>query len=155
MTISVEDIPIDVIISAAGRPDVISAMKKFYADLDIHIAAQKTTCGCCGKCCDFGKFDHRLYVTTLEAAYYLAGGSSPQILESDVCPHLSGGKCLARECRTVACRIFYCDPESGQWQGSLTEEFHTRLRILHDQVRVDYFYADWLVVLKALSLTRG
>ena len=105
----------------------------------------------CGKCCHFGQFGHRLYVTTLEAAYFLTGGGPPQRIKSDVCPHLIDGKCLARDRRTLACRVFYCYPKAQEWQGPSTEEFHTRLRLLHNKFNVHYSYADWIIVLKALS----
>jgi hypothetical protein len=148
----VEDIPVDAIIQAARRSDIISSMKKFYAELDRCIAEQQATCKQCGKCCDFGTFGHRSYVTALEAAYYLFSGRTVPTVESDVCPHLVDNKCQARDRRTIACRIFYCAPESQEWQWPLTEEFHARLRVLHDDFNVPYFYADLMILLKALVL---
>lgn len=66
------DIPVDAIRAAAQRADVIAAMRAFYAGFDARIAAEPATCWNRGACCHFGRYGHRLYVTTLEAAYYLA-----------------------------------------------------------------------------------
>ncbi len=69
---------------------------------------------------------------------------------ADVCPHAFAGLCHARSHRPLGCRIFYCDPGAQHWQGPLTEERLTRLRAMHEQLDVPYFYADWIAVLRAL-----
>src|SRR5690349_21465625 len=57
---------------AARQPKVIEAMEALYRELDNEIAAQAPTCWNKGECCRFGEYGHRLFVTTLEMAYYLA-----------------------------------------------------------------------------------
>ncbi len=162
-------IAVDAIRSAALRSDVITAVELLYRDLDAGIAAHAPTCWNKGECCRFGEYGHRLYVTTLEAAYYLAVQpseqppaaaesaaslpvlGSPPPTSSDVCPHAQGGRCHARAARPMGCRIFYCDPATQHWQGPMTEAYLARLRELHQALGVPYFYADWMKVLEALE----
>lgn len=147
------EIPVAEIRRAAGRPEVVAAMDAFYADADRRIAAQAPVCWNKGECCRFGEFGHRLYVTALEAAYYLAKGEGGETLgvTEDVCPQARDGKCGARARRPLGCRVFYCDPAARHWQGPLTEEMLARLRRMHEELDVPYFYADWLGVLRALD----
>lgn len=138
-------------------------MRELYADLDRRVAEHAPTCWNKGECCRFGRYGHRLYVTSLEVAYYLAMGpgrepsdsglgspAAAALLAEATCPHAFGGSCHARDRRPVGCRVFYCDPASQDWQGPVTEEFLGRLRAMHEGLSVPYVYADWLVVLAAL-----
>jgi uncharacterized cysteine cluster protein YcgN (CxxCxxCC family) len=44
-----------------------------WLDLQIHNNSELAgVCDACGKCCDFSKFDHRLFVTTPELMYLAA-----------------------------------------------------------------------------------
>lgn len=145
------DICVALLREAAQRAELIERMRSFYEETDRLIAEYSATCWNRGQCCAFSQYGHRLYVTALETAYYLSAGEPlPQITE-DACPHASGGKCHVRDRRPLGCRIYYCDPKAHDWQGPLTEERLGRLRTLHMQLDVPYFYADWIVVLKALS----
>jgi len=161
------DLPLDDVIAAASRADVFEAMRELYAEADRTIAEKNATCWNKGECCRFGQYGHRLYVTALEVAYYLAMGDSPSptvtvlpgrsslpVLNDhsvDACPHAFEGKCHARERRPLGCRVFYCDPNAQHWQGPLTEEYLGRLRSLHERLSVPYFYADWMTILGALN----
>ena len=139
---------------AARRADVVAAMRSFYAETDRLIAAHDPVCRNRGLCCRFGEFGHRLYVTTLEVAYYLAEGMAagqlPPSIADDICPHAYDGACHARDRRFLGCRVFFCDPASRAWQGPLIEQRLACLRRLHDELHVSYFYADWIAVLAAL-----
>ncbi len=145
--------------SAANRPDVVEAMRKFYQALDRRVEQHQPTCWNRAQCCQFGSYGHRLYVTTLEVAYYLATGTTtqpaiPPIVE-DTCPHAIEGKCHARERRPMGCRIFYCDPNAQTWQGPLTEAQLKELRDLHETLNVPYVYADWMNILNSLANNSG
>lgn len=161
------DISIESLRQAAGRPEVLEAMRDFYAEVDRRIAAEKPTCWNRGACCRFGEYGHRLYVTALEVAYYLAlrtdpslalgasSGNPSLVLEAqltvDACPYAHDGRCHARDRRPLGCRIFYCDPNAQHWQGSFTEECLEELKRLHRELGVVYFYADWMAVLRRLA----
>lgn len=130
-------------------------MRVFYAEAERRIASQAATCWNRGLCCRFGQFGHRLYVTALEVCYYLATGDRPPPVLEDACPHAFAGKCHARDRRPLGCRVYYCDAKAQDWQGPLTEECLARLRDLHRELEVPYFYADWLDVLRALDASDG
>ena len=144
-------IPVEAIRAAAARPEVIRAVADVHADLDRRIAALNPLCRNSGRCCRFGTYGHRLFVTTLEAAYFLAHHPQGLAPSEDACPWAIGGACTARDARPSGCRIFFCDPQAQAWQGQLTEEVLGRLRQLHQDLRVTYFYADWLCILTALA----
>jgi len=144
------NIPITDMKHAALRSDVVDSMRALYEQADQLIAAQPATCWNKGECCRFGQFGHRLYVTTLEAAYYLSQGDSPPPITEDACPHAHEGKCHARDRRPLGCRIFYCDPAATHWQGPLTEQLLDRLRQMHAELEVPYVYADWMSVVQAI-----
>ena len=155
MNTRIQDTPINVLFEAARRPEVVEAMRAFYEQLDHRITEKGATCWNKGECCQFGRFGHRLYVTALEVCYYLAKGGTPPTVTDDACPHAQEGRCHARDRRPLGCRIFYCDPRAQQWQGPLTEDQLAQLRVLHHELDVPYFYADWLVVLRALESSGG
>lgn len=155
MCIDRQEIPIAALVEASRRPEVIEAMKAFYAETDRLIAKQTATCWNKGNCCRFGEFHHRLYVTGLEVCYYLAIGDPPPPVTADVCPHAYAGRCHARDRRPLGCRVFYCDPLAQGWQGPLTEERLARLRTLHKELHVPYVYAEWLTMLRAFGEYRS
>lgn len=66
---------------AAGSPPVDAELRSLYADLDDQIARRGPTCWTSGRCCNFDRFGHRLYVTALEIAWFLPQAGPPP--ESD------------------------------------------------------------------------
>ena len=71
------DLPISDVLAASRRSEVIAAMEAFYAEADRLIAARGPTCWNRGLCCRFGEYGHRLYVTAMEVAYYVARPPRP------------------------------------------------------------------------------
>ena len=145
------DIPVAALHEAAHRSAVVEAMGSFYAEADGLIARQPGTCASRGACCRFGEYGHRLHVTALEVCYYLAGGEASPSISADACPHVCEGKCRAHARRPLGCRIFYCDPCAESWQGPLTEQLLARLRAMHEELNVPYFYADWMAILRSIE----
>src|SRR4029078_2332056 len=132
-------IPVDLLALTANRADIIDEVAALYRELDAEIAAHSPACWNKGECCRFGEYGHRLFVTTLEVAYYLARPSSDPLtrvssdrslpvlgsdallsLAKDICPHAHDGRWHARDRRPMGCRIFYCDAAAQDWQGPLT-----------------------------------
>lgn len=151
----------DAIRHAARRQDVLAAMTAFYADLEAAVAEHQPRCILRGACCRFDEYGHNLFVTTLEAAWFIAhmtpspaapAGAQSTAVMPDGCPYQVNGRCTVREARPMGCRIFFCDPQSRHWQGPLTEESLARLRALHDRFAVSYIYAEWRNVLRSLGL---
>jgi Fe-S-cluster containining protein len=143
---------IDAIRMAARRDDVLRAMATFYAHLDAAVAQHQPVCVLRGACCRFDEYGHNLFVTTLEAAYFVAHAGQPHAAVVDGCPYQIEGRCRARDARPMGCRIFFCDPQTRHWQGPLTEEALRCLRLLHEKLVVSYVYAEWRNVLTSLEL---
>ncbi len=157
------EIPVGRLRDASRRDDVIAAMRSFYAAVDERLARLPGRCDNRGECCRFGAYGHRLYVTFLETAWFLAcledadRATGADRVEAcgpaeDVCPFARGGVCTTRAGRPLGCRIFLCDPAARDWQGPVTEELLAELRELHRRLDVPYFYADWMTVLAAVGL---
>lgn len=147
------DLPLQRILEASRDARMIDAVRALYEDLDARIAAEHPTCWNRGDCCQFDAYDHRLYVTPLEVAYYLAMGPPASVGEPGCCPHAKAGECTARDRRFVGCRIFFCDPSAQDWQGPMTETFLKRLKALHERFDVPYCYVDWMHVNDTLQTT--
>jgi len=144
------DLPIERLVEASKNAELMRRMAQFYDDLSEDIAHRPGVCRQRGICCQFDARDgHCLYVTALEVCFYLSQ-QAPAPANSNLCPHLIDGLCTVREVRPLGCRVYYCDPAAQDWQGPITETYLARLRTLHDEFSVPYFYADWLVVLEAL-----
>ncbi len=139
------DLPLADIVRCANNAEFVAAVEELFAELDAEIAARNPVCTNRGACCSFGEFGHRLFVTPVELAYFLARVDGPiRPPESrDHCPYQSGGKCTVRTPRPAGCRIFYCDPNSQSWQGPATEQVLARIKDLHVRFDLPYAYADW------------
>lgn len=159
----------DAVRTAAARPDVSRAVADLYADLARRIDARRPVCRASGRCCRFEEFGHRLYVTTLELAAFVAQldpAPSPApitpsphlpILPSNPggCPFQVDGLCSVHAIRPFGCRVFFCDETSTDWQHDQYEHFHARLRQLHDRVGIPYYYVEWRQALASLGLSNG
>jgi hypothetical protein len=146
--------PVDIarVVAECENPDRLSdSIKVLYAELDEVIAGHKPTCWNHGDCCKFGSYGHRLYVTSVELAYFRQGHAADwrSAADSDVCPYQVDGRCTAREHRPMGCRVFFCDPDAQHWQGQVYEEFLARLKRLGEQSGVEYRYLEWLSALQA------
>ncbi len=166
--------------AAAARADVQNAVAAVYADLDARIAIRRPICVSSGRCCHFDEFGHRLYLTTLELARFVFDlantPASRRIDEETVLPDRSkvghslslllkaeeksgggcafqvGNLCSVHRIRPLGCRIYFCDASSTQFQHDLYAEMHGRLRLLHDELKVPYFYIEWRNALKLMAL---
>ncbi len=141
------------ILDAADNDPLASAMRAFYESLDAAITERRPTCWNKGACCKFGEFGHRLYVTSVEAAYF-AGGLRHEWrppTSEDRCPYQIDGLCTAREHRPMGCRVFFCDPASSHWQSEEYERCLARLKAICSEHGVEYRYVEWLSALRALS----
>lgn len=142
---------------AANKKNIkaLAAVEQVYRDIDEQLAATNPWCKNCGRCCDFVRYDHRLYATTLEILYLLKGLATLGETELDenegTCPYQQQNKgCIIRPYRTAGCRIFFCQSLDPDYQHKLTEQALARLRELHQQFGAAYYYADLLEWLKLL-----
>lgn len=137
-------------------PDAeMTAMAEFYraADREIgaYVAALGIECTGCGTCCQFDVADHVLYASGLERRYLLltapppaACGDLDLIAKGLRCPYQDGNRCLARNGRTLGCRLHYCDALWGGGGEELAERWHRRLKALHDELGIEWRYAPLL-----------
>ncbi|HZN63683.1 MAG TPA: hypothetical protein VFB66_00155 [Tepidisphaeraceae bacterium] len=149
--------------AAAERPVVLAAVGRVYSDLQDRIEERRPVCVASGRCCKFEAFGHRLYVTTLELAAFVHGlGHQPQPRRNPLslplawdgtgCPFQSQRLCTVHPIRPFGCRVFFCDSSAGQWQNDVYEQFHTRLKRLHEELEVPYVYVEWRDALRRLGL---
>jgi Fe-S-cluster containining protein len=147
---------------AAADTRIDRALRTLYADIDAAIAKRGPTCWQSGKCCDFGSYGHRLYVTALEVAWFRqqavrsgeprdAGEASSltltQFADGPRCPYQHDRTCTTHAIRPLGCRVFFCQAGTQTWQQELYEAYLSKLRALHDRQGIAYRYADWLALL--------
>ena len=152
-SINVEKAALDWLLANRDDVRILAQMHELYLNLDNTIAAAAAQCDNCGKCCDFGSFGHRLYVTTLEILYFL-NGRNPNKLQSipkGRCPYQLPTGCDMRNHRPAGCRIFYCNSLDADYQNELTEQVLNRLRQMHQSLGAVYYYADLMQWLKLIE----
>jgi Fe-S-cluster containining protein len=140
--------------AAVHRADVREAVDGVYAELQRAIDKRRPLCVVSGRCCRFEEYGHRLYVTTLELARFMMDlGARPRAdWNGRGCPFQASTLCGVHAIRPFGCRIFFCDASSTAWQQELYEQLHARLRHLHDELGVAYYYLEWRQGLIAAGL---
>jgi Fe-S-cluster containining protein len=135
----------------------VKAVGAIYDAVQREIDARRPLCVMSGRCCRFEEYGHRLYVTTLELASFLAAAAPGGLLmridhrDRQGCPFQLNGLCSVHAFRPFGCRIFFCDPTATQWQQDLYERYHAELKRLHETLGVRYFYVEWREGLAALA----
>jgi len=145
---------------AAGRAEVSEAVGRIYRELQAEIDRRRPVCVVSGRCCRFEEYGHRLYVTTLELAAFMAGlkelsknGELGELsTDPGSCPFQIKKLCGVHAIRPFGCRVFFCDASATDWQHEQYEKFHARLRALHEELGVPYFYMEWRAALEELGL---
>lgn len=142
---------------AAGRAEVRDAVRAVYADVQRAIELRRPVCVVSGRCCRFEEYGHRLFVTTVELAAFVQelpalSGTEGRPWDGSGCPFQSGKLCGVHALRPFGCRMFFCDATSTDWQNEAYEQFHARLKRLHEELDVPYYYVEWRQALRALGL---
>jgi len=157
-------------LNAANTQAVSDALLTLYQRIDQAIAQRSPTCWTSGKCCNFDEYDHLLYVTGLESAWFVtqiniqsktAGDVSsttpasitlPQLGErTPACPYQINKLCTTHTIRPLGCRVFFCQQGTQQWQNELYEDFLAELRTLHEAHTLPYRYMEWRDALSAAN----
>ncbi len=146
-------LPIVEILSLAEDEAFIEAVGEVYGALDARVAGRVPVCINRGDCCRFAAFGHKLFVTPVELAYFVAlrGPAPDGGGERGTCPYHREGRCEARDARPMGCRVFYCDPASQGWQPDETEATLLAIKELHRRFNVPYAYVEWLGALGELD----
>jgi len=148
----------DIVLAAARDDRLAECLAAFYGATDQAIAGYGPVCRNRGLCCHFAEFGHKLYVTTAELAFFLrqaGGGARRPDAAGDDCPYHVAGRCEARLFRPLGCRVFFCDPDTREWQGPEYESRLIELKGIGDRHGVDYLYVEWLSALRELSEALG
>ena len=125
---------------------IVNKVREIYGRLDSQTRDQTNlagACRACGKCCDFGEFDHRLFVTPPELMYLSAemGTEGIMPMPTSRCPYNIDGKCTVYEHRFAGCRIFCCKGDAD-FQSKLSESALEKLKSLCTEFEIPYRYTE-------------
>ncbi|GIW86265.1 MAG: hypothetical protein KatS3mg108_0589 [Isosphaeraceae bacterium] len=137
-------------------PATRTALQALYGDLDDAIARAGPVCQLSGRCCRFQEYDHRLYLSELEAAYLIHTATPPlrPLDAGATCPWQdSKGLCTAREARPLGCRVYYCDPHYHDEGPRLSELYIGQLKQLTHATGRPWNYAPLHAHLAAARAT--
>ncbi|HXE54292.1 MAG TPA: hypothetical protein VN541_14810 [Tepidisphaeraceae bacterium] len=142
------------ILDASRRAEVIGAVDCLYEKVQHEIDARRPVCVVSGRCCRFEEYGHRLYVTTIELASFLAklDRVADPSWNGQGCPFQQNKLCTVHAIRPFGCRMFFCDATSTDWQNKMYEHFHAELKRLHEEHDVPYAYIEWRRALSILGV---
>ena len=143
-------------LDAAAQGALRTELETIYERTADAITARGPVCWASGRCCNFEKAGHRLYVTGLEAAYVLTSGGvlTKAMLEEargrGGCGFAAGNLCGVHGIKPLGCRIYFCDRSAQEWQQELHEQMLGELRGLHERWDIAYRYGEWGAMLELL-----
>ncbi len=147
------------------REEVFRRLRAVYAELDRRIAAvlaRNAGAGClrCGTCCTFLPKCDVLYATALEREFLASVPPPPGECPEGACPYLRGGRCTARERRTVGCRAHFCTSvlpaqEAREECREVGEEALAGIRGIVEEHGIEWDYAPVVERLAARGIGRG
>ena len=136
-----------------SKPAFLSGLAEIYEQVEAELADYHCRCMGGGVCCRFDLVEHRLFVSTGELALLTSEPPpAPEACRKMRCPYQLGPKCSARDRRPLGCRIFFCRPDEGNSPQGTYEEYHRRIRSLHQTHWVPYGYAELTSSIMQLSL---
>lgn len=121
--------------------EICGEVKKIYDWLDSQLAETADKCTTCGNCCDFGRFGHKLFITSPELLYFKTNIGDLKPMPAGVCPYMRDNKCTARDFRFAGCRIFFCKADE-EFQSKLSERVLKDFKQICDKYQLPYQYAD-------------
>lgn len=143
---------------AAAASDAVRAdLETVYAHVADEIARRGPACWASGRCCNFDRTGHRLYVTGLEAAYCALGAGEPTLSAIEGaraaggCPFQVRNLCGAHAAKPLGCRVYFCDRGAQSWQRSLSEAALRDIRSIHERHDIPYRYGEWRDMLALLA----
>jgi Fe-S-cluster containining protein len=145
-------------LSAARDAGVAAELEAIYQMIADQIEARGPACWASGRCCNFEKTGHRLYVTGLEAAYTVVRlGRELGVAEVEAargrgdCPFLVKNLCGVHQIKPIGCRVYFCDRSAQEWQRELSERTLEQVRRLHERRGIEYRYGEWRGMLEMLA----
>jgi Fe-S-cluster containining protein len=142
-------------LAAIARDEVARELEAIYACAAREIESRGPACWASGRCCNFERVGHRLYVTGLEAAYAITRSAHPvtrgQIDAARArggCPFQEQNLCGIHTIKPLGCRVYFCDRTAQSWQHDLSERLLADIRALHEANAIEYRYAEWRAMLE-------
>lgn len=144
-------------LTAVRDPQISGELELLYQHIAQEVAHHQPVCNQSGRCCNFDAWDHRLYVTGLEAAYLCSRLEHQLTLDAITraradggCPFQKALLCTVHTIRPIGCRVYFCDQSDEGWQQVLTEHTLAEVRAIHDRHDIPYQYAEWRAMLEML-----
>ena len=152
-------------VEIAADPMVGLTFLELFHEASERVRSERPLCLSGGGCCRFEQHGHRLYVTGLEAAWFLEQAEALRgraFTSDDVtlarergdCPALVEGRCTVHRIRPFGCRSYFCDPRAT-WQNEAYERWHARVKDLHEELEAPYVYAEWRELLARVLEHQG
>lgn len=146
-------------LAAARDPSIVADLEAIYADVSRAITDRGPACWASGRCCNFEKTGHRLYVTGLEAAFTVARLDqitldAPAIHDARSrggCPFQVLNLCGVHAIKPLGCRVYFCDRSAQAWQQELSERALARIKALHETRAIEYRYGEWRAMLELFA----
>lgn len=161
MTLSMSDQERELVrawFDAAQQPAIDRAIRALYEDIRLAIDERQPRCVASGRCCHFERFDHRLFVTGLEAAWCLArvgrrlsADDVAAARERGDCPFLIDERCSVHLVKPFGCRVYFCDESAQDWMHEIAARAHARMATLHNAHDVAYRYDEWRAMLSRFA----
>jgi Fe-S-cluster containining protein len=149
-------------LAAAADEKIAAELEAVYAYIAAAVESRGPACWASGRCCNFERAGHRLYVTGLEAAYTARragrGVSAAEIEAARAaggCPFQEGNLCGVHAARPLGCRVYFCDRSAEEWQRELTERALAMVRGIHDRHGIEYRYAEWRGLLEVIAAAKA
>ena len=138
-------------LAAARDPNIAAELEAIYAEVAKAITARGPACWASGRCCNFEKTGHRLYVTGLEAAFTVARLDSIPLNAATLadararggCPFQVLNLCGVHAIKPLGCRVYFCDRSAQAWQQELSEQALTQIKALHESRGIAFRYGEW------------
>jgi len=136
--------------------DVRRQITAIHDEVADRINDRGRVCTASGRCCNFERYGHRLYVTGLETAMTLdaipvvraiKAGDIELAQQAGTCPFVVSRLCGVHPVRPVGCRVYFCDPSAKIWVNELAEFAADAVKRVHDDFGIEYRYTEWRALL--------
>lgn len=127
-------------------PKLQTELETIYNELEIELRGHNIKCNGCGICCEFGKFDHVLFASVIEADYIISNNKiSSYNTEENVCPFMKESQCTIRKFRTLGCRVFFCDKEYNKdLSQDIYNKYYSKVKTISLKYNVNWQYRPLL-----------
>ncbi len=146
-------------LAAARDPGIAGELESIYSEVARAITERGPACWASGRCCNFEKTGHRLYVTGLEAAFTVSRLNEIRLDAAAIeeartrggCPFQVTNLCGVHAIKPLGCRVYFCDRSAQTWQQELSERALMQIKALHERRSIEYRYGEWRGMLEMFA----